>query len=225
MERGNRKKKSLKDKYTIKDEKKIKVENDEEIEDENNEEIEDEINEQEKQENKQEQDDNEQEEQPTKFEETVDGIKEVISETVPEVEPEVEPEVTIEDLECIRVEFKEKLKDVYVEINDLNKLIGDKNEIIDILSAKNIDLINIDMELISNELHKGELKLNNIATVKQFERLNELEKTKGLNMAYQVSKLFLEHAGTEARLAIPTLNLIKISLDKISEKLKFIGDD
>lgn len=213
MKRGNSKEKDKEnDKKTseIKIVRKVKDKVDEEIEKE----VE---NEQDNQETEEESNDDEQDEQQTKFEETTDGIEEIIVDKV--------PEVTVEDLEYIRFEFEDKLKLISYEITELNDLIEDKNEIIDILSAKNIDLINIDMELISNELYDSEIRLNNIATIKQFERLNELEKTKGLNMAYQVSKLFLEHAGTEARLAIPTLNLIKISLDKISEKLKFIGDD
>ena len=157
----------------------------------------------------------------TKFEETGDGIEEI-----PEPEPEehFEYEINIEDLDAIRYEFDTGLKALSKELKDLIAKVAEKDEIIKVLSTKNIDLINIDMELISNELHKSEVKLNNIATEKQFERLNELENTKGINMAYKVSRLYLEHAGTEAKLTIPTLNLIKISLEKISEKLRYVSD-
>ena len=165
----------------------------------------------------------------TEFEETTEGIVEVDEDKNENKDKDKDEdekiEVCVEDLDEIREDFHTIVKSVSDELHELSTIVEEKNEIIDVLSRKNIDLINIDMEIISNELHKSEVKLNAIATIKQFERLNELEATNGMAMAYKVSKLYLEHAGMEARLTVPTLNLIKISLEKISEKLKYVAED
>lgn len=107
---------------------------------------------------------------------------------------------------------------------DMNKALSEKDDVIEILTVANIDLINIDMELISIELHNAQTRLLKIGTVQQFDTLREIEKRKGINMAYNNSKIYLEDAGREANMVIPTLNIIKISLEKISEKLKYTAE-
>lgn len=116
------------------------------------------------------------------------------------------------------------IKNIKSEIKDLYDLVSEQNDVVEMLSRANIDLINIDMQLISTELYNAEMRLNSIATVEQFDFLRDVEKTTGLNMAYNKSKIFLEGAGSEAKMVIPTLNLIKLTLDKISEKLKYCAE-
>ena len=127
---------------------------------------------------------------------------------------------SVSDLDRVLDDIK-KMKS---EISGLYSLISEKNEAIEMLSRASIDLINIDMELVSNELYNAESRLNQVGTIEQFEYLREVEKTKGLNMAYSKSKIFLEEAGSEAKMVIPTLNLIKVTLEKISEKLKYAAE-
>lgn len=116
------------------------------------------------------------------------------------------------------------IKNIKSEIKDLYDLVSEQNDVVEMLSRANIDLINIDMQLISTELYNAEMRLNSIATAEQFDFLRDVEKTTGLNMAYNKSKIFLEGAGSEAKMVIPTLNLIKLTLDKISEKLKYCAE-
>jgi hypothetical protein len=186
---------------------------------------------------------------PKEFEETTAGIKEISKskdlEPGSEISGEDEilpPEEPFEDIaikrlkedilrevietnETIRADYKEDMEILQNKLKEIMITVEKKDELIKVLSTKNIDLINMDLDLISNELRKSRVKLNNIATIRQFDRISELERTKGVNMAYKVSKLYLEDAGMEARLTIPTLNLIEISLEKISEKLRYAGDD
>lgn len=116
------------------------------------------------------------------------------------------------------------IKNIKSEIKELYDLVSEQNDVVEMLSRANVDLINIDMQLISTELYNAEMRLNSIATVEQFDFLRDVEKTTGLNMAYNKSKIFLEGAGSEAKMVIPTLNLIKLTLDKISEKLKYCAE-
>lgn len=116
------------------------------------------------------------------------------------------------------------IKNIKREVSGLYDLISEKNEAIELLSRASIDLISIDMELISTELYNAESRLNQIGTVDQFDFLRDVEKTKGLNMAYNKSKIFLEEAGSEAKMVIPTLNLIKLTLEKVSEKLMYAAE-
>lgn len=174
------------------------------------------------------------EEERKKMEELINKRKEKADKISDPVEGTTDEELEkIKKIEEIKYELKRELTEInertqvqYKEdFKELKDKIEEKNKVINILSIEIIDLINIDMGLISEEIRKSKFNLNNIATIKQFERLNELENSKGINMAYKVSKLYLEDAGMQAKLAIPSLDLTNILLEKISEKLRYVNED
>ena len=132
--------------------------------------------------------------------------------------PKPEEPTEIESLKIVVKLIQEDIKSIH------NKL-AEKNDIIEILTVANTDLINIDMKAISQDLRAAEVRLNSIGTQRQFDILREIEQRKGgPHMAYQQCKRFLEESGKEAQMVTPTLNQIKLNLEKISEKLKYIAE-
>ena len=138
-------------------------------------------------------------------------------------EVDEEQEVEAEPINDISA-LLEDIKKIKSDVSDLYDLISEKNDTIELLRVASIDYINIDMQLIADELYNSESRLSTIGTEEQFDILREVEKKIGVNMAYKKSKLFLEEAGSEAKLVIPTLNIIKLTLEKISEKLKYSAE-
>ena len=135
-------------------------------------------------------------------------------EEVTEEVPKTEDQLKIEELET-------KFSNLTTLVNEE---ISKRNEIIEILTISTVNLINIDMKAISHDLRDAEVRLNSIGTAEQFENIREIEKHKGPYMAYQQCKRYLEKASKEAQMSIPTLNLIKMNIEKISEKLKYIAE-
>ena len=135
-------------------------------------------------------------------------------EEVVEEVPKTEDQLKIEELET-------KFSNLTTLVNEE---ISKRNEIIEILTISTVNLINVDMKAISNDIRDAEVRLNSIGTAKQFENIREIEKHKGPHMAYQQCKRFLEEGSKEAQMSIPTLNLIKMNIEKISEKLKYIAE-
>lgn len=115
-------------------------------------------------------------------------------------------------------------KNIDLKFKNIEDKFSDLEDTITILSQANIDLILIEMHSIGTNLSYAEVLLDNIGTLDQFNKLRDIEKMKGVNMAYTTSKHYLEKAGSDARSIKPTLKAIKNSMDKISKKLKYINE-
>ena len=132
-------------------------------------------------------------------------------------EPKPEEPSELEALKIVVKLIQEDVKSIH------NKL-AEKNEIIELLTVANTDLINIDMKAISHDIRDAEVRLNSIATEKHWENLREVKKYQGIDMAYKLLERYYLEAGRNSQMTIPTHNQIKLNLEKISEKLKYIAE-
>lgn len=137
---------------------------------------------------------------------------------------DVEPEAEMDEVEMHGVDIDLKFENIYSQFKAMEKRFSELEDTITILSQANIDLILIEMHAIGNNLSYAEELLNNIGTLDQFNKLRDIEKMRGVNMAYTTSKHYLEIAGSDARGIKPTLKAIKNSMDKISKKLKYVNE-
>ena len=100
----------------------------------------------------------------------------------------------------------------------------EKDGQIEALARANIELMLVDMQTIADDLNYVDELIDEIGTEEQFEKIYYEEKNRGLNMAYMAAKRFIEENGSNARQIKPITQALRLTLNRLNEKLKYTED-
>lgn len=145
-------------------------------------------------------------------------------ESTSETEPETEPEETLPPTPIVDDDIENRIKELEKIVKDVITAMFSKDDKIEALTKANIELILIDMQTIADELNRADELTGDIGTEEQIENVQYEEKHRGANLALAAAKRHIEHDGSNAKKVEHIHEALRMDLNKLNERLKYISE-
>ena len=166
-------------------------------------------------------------EEPEEVENVDEGVADegVADETKQEEEDVTKPVKNVDqDLAVILDTINGRIDAIDQTTKTIKQQNDEKDGQIEALARANIELMLVDMQTIADDLNYVDELIDEIGTEEQFEKIYYEEKNRGLNMAYMAAKRFIEENGSNARQIKPITQALRLTLNRLNEKLKYTED-